>query len=180
MLAAKHAGVADAGGVVEQRIEAGLAEMLQHGLGDRKVFGAARGGAGGDRVKAAMPGPEHVVFAGLHALDVGQKTLVGLQRHIGLKMRVGRGRRDAVGAAISRGGQPRAQFGESALLRGHGVVSIPQFSHGAGGEETSSYVEQASRRREHTGRLSMRQLRPGRTRKRIHAACRSLRAFNPR
>ena len=93
-----------------------------------------------------MAGPEDVGLAELHALDVGEETLVSLEGGAGLELGVGGFGVEAVDAAVGGGGETRAKVGEGAFLGGDGILAIAQLARGAGGEKTDAYVEQTSRR----------------------------------
>ncbi len=139
VFASEHPGVADAGGVVEERVDGGLAEVLQKSVGDRKVFGLPGGGAGGERVEVAMARPEDVGLACFHTLDEREKALVGLQGHAGLEAGVCRVGRDGVSAAIGGVRKLPAEAREGAVLRRHGSCPVAQLASRAGGEKTGAY-----------------------------------------
>ena len=130
--AVKDLGAAGARAVVEQGVARRAPEMLEQVPGDGQRLDRAVRGAGGDRIKRTLAGPEHVGGAALHLVDVRREVRMGMERHAPLELRVGQAGLEAHLAAEGGLREGPEQAAERALLRGHRRFLLAQPQGGAG------------------------------------------------
>ena len=126
MSAAENRGTPGADGIIEQRIETGLAKMRQHAGGDRKILRAAHRRTRGDGKVRAASRPQYIGLAALHPLDGGRETFVGVRSDPLLETGVVDGRSYAGPAPIRRGGEPVGEALENARLLAGSRSCLPQ------------------------------------------------------